>query len=117
MVTAWTNFAKYGDPTPPDSGLTPWAPINADKEPLYWNIFGPEPIMDMSSYIQERMNKWEEVLGVSETKSPIKSKLNHVLDDQRNRDCLEDLEACHSNEECCSNNCLSLEGYSFCYSG
>ena len=23
MVSAWTNFAKYGDPTPPDSGLRP----------------------------------------------------------------------------------------------
>ena len=65
MVSAWTNFAKYGDPTPPDSGLTPWSPIYADIDPQYWKIFSPEPVMDMSSYIQERMKKWEEVLGVS----------------------------------------------------
>ena len=84
MISAWTNFAKFGDPTPPDSGLTPWAPIYADIEPQYWNIFGPEPVMDMSSYIKERMTKWEEVLGVSKTISPT-SKFNQVDGNNLNR--------------------------------
>ena len=116
MVSAWTNFAKYGDPTPPDSGLRPWEPIFAGKEPLYWNITGPEPIMDMSPILLERMEKWEEVLGVSNALKI--SKFNQERNaNKQNKDCLEDLESCHDNEECCSQNCLSLEGYSFCYSG
>jgi carboxylesterase type B len=24
LLLLWTNFAKYGDPTPPDSGLAVW---------------------------------------------------------------------------------------------
>ena len=84
MISAWTNFAKFGDPTPPDSGLKPWVPVYADIEPQYWNIFGPEPVMDMSSYIKERMTKWEEVLGVSKTISPT-SKFNQVDGNNLNR--------------------------------
>ena len=62
IVTAWTDFAKYGDPTPPDSGRS-WIPQAPNSEQQYWNISGPEPHMDTSSYIQERMALWENILG------------------------------------------------------
>ena len=63
IVTAWTDFSKYGDPTPPDSGKS-WIPQAPNSEQQYWNISGPEPHMDTSSYIQERMALWENILGV-----------------------------------------------------
>ena len=64
MVTSWTNFAKFGDPTPPDSNLTPWIPITDQEPQNYWNISGPVPEMSYSKYIEDRMNLWEHVLGV-----------------------------------------------------
>ena len=69
MVFSWTNFAKYGDPTPPNSDLTPWIPINAKNmqaQEYYWNISGPVPEMSYSKYIEDRMNLWEHVLVVSD---------------------------------------------------
>ena len=122
MVLAWTNFAKYGDPTPPDSGLTPWDPIIADKEPLFWNILGPEPLMAFSPYINRRMEKWEEVLGVSnDTKSvSMIYKFSQKVDNKQNKDCLENWEDCQVDEDCCNLNCLTFENshsqnYSVCY--
>ena len=44
IIRAWTNFAKYGDPTPPDSGLPSWTPQGAGEQ-YYWNILGPKPVM------------------------------------------------------------------------
>ena len=61
IVTAWTNFAKYGDPTPASWSWIPQAP---NSEHQYWNISGPKPHMDTSSYIQERMALWEYILNV-----------------------------------------------------
>ena len=63
MTIAWTNFAKYGDPTPPGSGLS-WVPRapNVDHK-YYWNISGPVPSMDSSLEIQRRMEIWNEVVG------------------------------------------------------
>lgn len=39
MTSAWTNFAIYGDPTPPGSGLS-WMPLVLDSVHQYWNISG-----------------------------------------------------------------------------
>ena len=61
MTTAWTNFAKYGDPTPPDmwNGYE-WTPGNVNH---YFNISGPDSAMATSAEIQERMALWDQVLG------------------------------------------------------
>merc|ERR1712012_1521433 len=50
MTTAWTNFAKYGDPTPPDS------------EFQFFNISGLSSAMASSQFIQDRMALWDMVL-------------------------------------------------------
>jgi len=60
MTTAWANFATYGDPTPPGSELS-WAPLASPDQ--YWNISGPVPAMGSSSYIQDRMELWSQVIG------------------------------------------------------
>jgi len=60
MIEAWTNFAYYGDPTPPGSESS-WTPLTTPDQ--YWNISGPVPSMESSSYIQERMDLWEQVIG------------------------------------------------------
>ena len=60
MTTAWTNFAKFGIPTPPDSGLTPWNPL--DESMKVWNISGTFPMMQFSTEIQERMSFWDEIM-------------------------------------------------------
>merc|ERR1712156_318779 len=37
MTTAWTNFATYGDPTPPGSSIS-WTPVDENAEiQQYWN--------------------------------------------------------------------------------
>ena len=61
IITAWTNFAKYGDPTP---ATWSWIPQAPNSEHQYWNISGPVPHMDTSSYIKERMALWEHVLDI-----------------------------------------------------
>ena len=61
MTTAWTNFATYGDPTPPDSGLS-WTPQVPNSDYQYWNISGSAPVMSTSQEIQDRMAFWEQVL-------------------------------------------------------
>ena len=63
MTTAWTNFAKYGDPTPPDmwNGYE-WIPRSAGNAPLYFNISGPDSAMGTSAEIQERMALWDQIL-------------------------------------------------------
>ena len=62
MISAWTNFAIYGDPTPPDSDLS-WTPLAPDSEHQYWNIFGSSPVMATSQELQERMALWDKVLA------------------------------------------------------
>ena len=63
MSDAWTNFAKYGDPTP-DSHLS-WTPVEAGMSNTlqFWNISGPEPSMQTNSKLQERMELWKQVMG------------------------------------------------------
>ena len=60
MTTAWTNFAIYGDPTPPSSELSPWTPCTSESK-LYWNILGSIPKMDSSEDIFSRMALWNEI--------------------------------------------------------
>ena len=51
MTSAWTNFAIFGDPTPPDTDLS-WTPVNPNSEiQEYWNISGSKPIMETSQKI------------------------------------------------------------------
>ena len=76
MVAAWTNFAKYGDPTPPDSDLTSWLPITQPYNQYYWNISSPQPEMGNSSYIHDRMALWEEIWGVNVATN---DKLSNIL--------------------------------------
>ena len=61
MTTAWTNFAKYGDPTPPNSGLT-WTPQEPNSDQQFWNISGPEPLMSTNEKIQERLLLWDQIM-------------------------------------------------------
>ena len=61
MTDAWTNFAKYGDPTPPGSELI-WLPVDDPKMHQFWNISGPIPQMATSQEIQDRMNFWNQIL-------------------------------------------------------
>ena len=60
MNTAWKNFAIYGDPTPPNSELSPWTPCTSESK-LYWNILGSIPEMDSSEDIFSRMALWNEI--------------------------------------------------------
>ena len=62
LLTAWVNFATYGDPTPPNS-VFEWLPQTPDSEHLFWNISGIEPTMSTNKDIQERWDLWNDVLG------------------------------------------------------
>ena len=65
MVMAWTNFAMYGNPTPPESVvLVPggWTPVAFLPENHFLNISWP-PYMDTSQEVQERMDLWDQVVG------------------------------------------------------
>ena len=61
MTDVWTNFAKYGDPTPPGSELT-WLPVDDPEMHQFWNISGAMPQMATSQEIQDRMNFWNHIL-------------------------------------------------------
>ena len=62
MLETWTNFATYGDPTPPDSGLD-WLPQLSNSEHLFWYISSSEPTMTTTPEIQERWKIWHDMLG------------------------------------------------------
>ena len=61
MTSAWTNFAKYGDPTPPDSSFE-WTPRPFENVHHYFNISGRDSAMATSEEIEERMTLWDQVL-------------------------------------------------------
>merc|ERR1711976_1085478 len=61
MTKAWTDFATYGDPTPPGSKFS-WTPLETTSHFSFWNISGPNPEMEHSDYVQERMTLWESLL-------------------------------------------------------
>ena len=62
MLATWTNFATYGDPTPPDSGLG-WLPQLPNSDHLFWYISSSEPTMTTTPEIQERWKIWHDMLG------------------------------------------------------
>ena len=63
MASAWTNFAIYGDPTPPGSSSLSWTPVDsASGLQQYWNISGTKATMASSQEIQNRMNLWDEIM-------------------------------------------------------
>ena len=64
MTDAWVNFAMYGDPTPSNSKLS-WTPVDPEMSNSlnFWNISGPEPVMQRNSKLDERMNLWNKVMG------------------------------------------------------
>ena len=66
MTSAWTNFAVYGDPTPPNSGFS-WTPQVANSNYDYWNIFGPEPVMTTNQKLRERMKFWDQMFNKTNT--------------------------------------------------
>ena len=56
VTTAWTNFAKFGDPTPPNSKFT-WTPRSSqDQAHHFLNISGPNPSMNTSQDIENNKN-------------------------------------------------------------
>ena len=66
MMAAWTNFAKFGDPTPPDSGLPAWTPQSMDSDHYYWDICGPTPKLTSEAdlyNLKGRMAIWDKVLN------------------------------------------------------
>ena len=62
LLSFWTNFAAFGDPTPPDSGFD-WQPQEPNSEHLFWYMSSLEPSMSTTQYIQDRWNLWNNVLG------------------------------------------------------
>ena len=63
MTKVWTNFAKYGDPTPPNSNFNSWIPLSPNSEHHFWNIINSGPMMSTSQDLQERMKFWEDIVG------------------------------------------------------
>ena len=63
MVQAWSNFAKFGDPTPPNSNFT-WTPRSSqDDKHHFFNISGSNPTMDTSQDVENRIAVWENIFG------------------------------------------------------
>lgn len=59
VATAWTNFAKSGDPTPPGSDFS-WSPVMTSDSHEILNINGPSPVMTQDAEIDARMAVWVE---------------------------------------------------------
>ena len=57
LTGAWAAFARSGDP-----GLG-WAPLSDQTIPTFLNISGPNPIMDSSQNLADRMMVWQTVVG------------------------------------------------------
>ena len=62
FVSFWTNFAKFGDPTPPGSAVS-WAPVDAGSR-MYLNISGTDPVMQRSENYEARMQFWTSVVNI-----------------------------------------------------
>ncbi len=66
MMAAWTNFAKFGDPTPPESGLPTWTPQSTNSDHYYWDICGPTPKLTSEAdlfNLKGRLAVWDKVLN------------------------------------------------------
>ena len=59
LVSLWTNFAKYGDPTPPGSSIS-WAQV--EDSGMYFNISGTVPRMEKRELYKDRMQFWSTVV-------------------------------------------------------
>ena len=67
LIQAWTNFAKYGDPSPPGSPFH-WAlvdhKIEDQKDKWYFNISGHHTSgMDGSADTFSRLAFWDNLLS------------------------------------------------------
>ena len=62
LLSAWTNFASYGDPTPPNTGSA-WLPQMPNSDHLFWYISSPEPTMSTTQEIQDRWTLWNDLFG------------------------------------------------------
>ena len=63
MTEAWTNFATYGDPTPPGISNFSWTPLQNISFFEYFSISGKAPAMEFSEYLQSRMDFWKQTIG------------------------------------------------------
>lgn len=62
MVSAWTNFATFGDPTPPsDTQMITWLPASPGIY-QYLNISGTDAHMEYSEDVKARMEFWTELM-------------------------------------------------------
>ena len=59
VTTAWTDFAKMGNP-----GLS-WTPQTPGSELQYININSVSPIMEYAQDIHDRMQLWTEMVGTN----------------------------------------------------
>ena len=82
MTQAWTDFATFGDPTPPGSEFS-WTPLGNVSYNNFWNISGPNPAMEHNEYIQERMEAWKYILDeVPTTTEPTTTEKSTALSNQ-----------------------------------
>ena len=44
LLSFWTNFAAYGDPSPPGSGFD-WLPQKPNSEHVFWYMSSLDPKM------------------------------------------------------------------------
>ncbi|KAI5630747.1 carboxylesterase family domain-containing protein [Phthorimaea operculella] len=60
MTTMWTNFVKYGDPTPDITKLltTKWEPIASAQSPRYFINIDTEMVLEKRPY-NKRMTFWD----------------------------------------------------------
>lgn len=62
LVSAWTNFATFGDPTPPsDTQQSVWLPAEPGNY-HYLNISGSNPGMEYAEDIELRIQFWTEIM-------------------------------------------------------
>lgn len=61
MVKLWTNFAKYGNPTPSSQDLPNWNPINFKTDVMDYMELSSEPVLKNSLY-PERMLLWDKLV-------------------------------------------------------
>ena len=61
MMEFWTNFAKFGDPTPPGA-IPAWEPLTA-AEHRYLEIGQDQVKMDLSADYQRRVQFWAELMA------------------------------------------------------
>ena len=55
MMSAWTNFAEFGDPK------NGWTKSILDSDQQYWNITGALPSMEGRQEVKNRMTFWDQL--------------------------------------------------------